>query len=353
MKERHLIEAMRAGDAVHVSRAAALCAINGKPGAKRVRALANLARQLAVQSNNAGALAYAHATQGVHLYLSGEWRRALEELDGAYAHLPTIRAGWQSNANLFAVNSLCLMGQLEEASRRINGHLADAERRGDMYLSVNLRAGYAAMVWLAADDPRTARKRAREAMARWSRRGFFVQHWYAMFAEVSIDLYLGEGATAYDRMQRDASALKKSLLLRLQTVRAMTQYLRGCCAVASLDGGSGERLARLQDAKRQAKLLDREKMPWTTPLAGIIHACVANAEGDSERAVALLRAAAGSAEVADMPLYAASARHQLGSRLKGGEGRDLVSNARDIMTARGVALPERFAQMFVPGRWAR
>jgi hypothetical protein len=53
-----------------------------------------------------------------------------------------------------------------------------------------------------------------------------------------------------------------------------------------------------------------------------------------------------------MPLYAASARHQLGSLLGGSEGSDLVRGAREIMLAAGVRVPERFAQMFVPGRWA-
>jgi hypothetical protein len=351
MKERHLVEAMRAGDAVHVSRAAALCAINGKPGAKRVRALADLATQLAIQSNHGGALAYAHATQGVHLYLSGQWKRALEELDGAYTHLPVVRAGWQSNANLFAVNSLCLMGCLDEASLRISRLLADAEQRGDMYTSVNLRAGYTALVSLAADDPRVARRRAREAMARWSRRGFFVQHWYAMLAEVNIDLYTGDGAAAYERMQRDSFALKKSLLLRLQTVRAMTHYLRGCCAVASLGAMRARRPTLLRDAKRHARLLAQEGMAWTEPLAAIVGACVANAEGNSQRAVALLRTAALAGEAADMPLYAASARYQLGSRLGGSEGHELVCSARDALSARGVRVPERFAQMFVPGCW--
>ena len=133
MKERHLIEAIRAGDALQVSHAAALCAINGKPGAKRVRALAELAHRLALESGDAGALAYSRATQGVHHYLSGHWKRALEELDGAYAHVQAHRAGWQSNAHLFAVNWLCLMGELEEASRRVTRLVADAEQRGDSY----------------------------------------------------------------------------------------------------------------------------------------------------------------------------------------------------------------------------
>jgi hypothetical protein len=127
----------------------------------------------------------------------------------------------------------------------------------------------------------------------------------------------------------------------------MTFYLRGCCAIASL----GAVPARLADARLQAKRLDREGMAWIAPLAAILHACVANAEGDSEAAVGSLRTAAQSADAADMPLYGAAALHRLGARLGGDEGRELVRTACEAMTARGARVPERFAQMLVPGRW--
>jgi hypothetical protein len=340
------------GDSVPVSRAAALCAINGKPGAKRVRALADLAQRLADRSQNVGAIAYSRAAKGVHLYLSGEWKKALFELDDAYAKVPTIRAGWQANANFFAINCLCFMGEMGEAERRLARLLADAEQRGDLYLSVNLSAGYTATVWLAADDPQTAHRRAREAMARWSRRGFLLQHYYLMLAEADSDLYLGDGASAYDRVDREAGALQKSLLLRLQTVRAMTRFLRGRCAISSLEAEPAKRAARLAEARRMARRLGRENMAWTTPLAAMVGAAVANTVGKHARAGALLRVAMESAESADMPLYAAAARHRLGSLLGGDGGRELVVGAETAMNARGVRAPTRFAAWLIPGRWS-
>jgi hypothetical protein len=61
-----------------------------------------------------------------------------------------------------------------------------------------------------------------------------------------------------------------------------------------------------------ARRLGRENRPWTTLLAAMVGAAAANAVGKHARAGALLRVAMASAEVADMPLYAASARHRLG-----------------------------------------
>jgi hypothetical protein len=57
------------------------------------------------------------------------------------------------------------------------------------------------------------------------------------------------------------------------------------------------------------------------------------------------------AETADMSLYAAAARHQLGLALGGDEGARLVEEAAGAMAARGVRVPKRFAAMRVPGRW--
>jgi hypothetical protein len=207
-------------------------------------------------------------------------------------------------------------------------------------------------VWLAADDPQTARRRAREAMARWSRRGFLLQHWYVMLAEADSDLYVGDGASAYDRVDREAGALQKSLLLRLQTVRAITFFLRGRCAIASLEADPAKRAARLAEARHMARRLGRENLPWTTPLAAMVGAAAANAVGKHARAGALLRVAMASAEVADMPLYAASARHRLGWLLGGDRGRQLVLEAEEAINARGVRAPTRFAALLIPGRWS-
>ena len=57
---------------------------------------------------------------------------------------------------------------------------------------MNLRTVTIPAMCLADDDPDAARRHVREAMARWSHRGFLVQHWQAMRAEAEIALYVGD-----------------------------------------------------------------------------------------------------------------------------------------------------------------
>ena len=86
-------------------------------------------------------------------------------------------------------------------------------------------------------------------------------------------------------------------------------------------------------------------------LAAILSACVANVEGDHRRAEGALRRAIERAMIAEMFLHAEAARHQLGTLLGGQQGATMVSEAAEAMKARGVRVPERYAQMLVPGPW--
>ena len=52
-----------------------------------------------------------------------------------------------------------------------------------------------------------------------------------------------------------------------------------------------------------------------------------------------------------MALHAASARRQLGVLLGGDAGAAAVAQAEEAMKALGVRVPERYAQMLLPGRW--
>jgi hypothetical protein len=204
---------------------------------------------------------------------------------------------------------------------------------------------------LAADDPEGARRQLREAMQQWSQKGFFVQHWQAMVFEPDIDLYVGDGASAYDRLMRDLPALKRSLLLKVQSVRSMTSYARGRCAVASIESRPERRKVLVDQARRMARSLEREGMPWTAPLAWIVRAVAENAAGDREAAISALRAVHESAEAANMPMHAVVARYRLGALLGGDKGNALAKSALQAASTRGVRDPARWASIYLPGRW--
>ncbi len=358
MTARHLVVALGSGDRFQVLRATALhasflAAAGGKPG-KLERGVSGIARRLADKEERPEGKALFAGSHGIAVYLRGHWKEALALLDASHAGVQSHghSAGWQSNAHMFGCWALNFLGEHAELARRHGRILADAERRGDMYTSVQLRDGSLAIVWLAADNPDGARRHAKESMAVWPQDRYLLQHWHRMFGEAEVELYVGDGARAYARVDRDTAALKKSLLLNVQHMRAQTMFVRGRSAIASAICEPALRAARLAEARKLARDLEKEDMGWTAPFAAILSAGVASVEGDATGAAALLRSAIERAEAANMGGYARAARHQLGLLVGGDDGKALVARAQEAMTAQGVVVPERFASTLVPGQWA-
>jgi eukaryotic-like serine/threonine-protein kinase len=254
---------------------------------------------------------------------------------------------------LFAVYACFFTGKLREEARRAALLLRDVESRGDFYTIVCLRSTVMVDICLAADDPDGARRHLREAMARWTQSGFNVQHWYAMLSETNIELYVGDGARARARLERDARALKRSFLLHSRFIEGFTAYARACSAVASIDADPASRPARVREARRLARQLERAPAAWSGALASLARAAAANAADDHAEALDALREALTRSEAADMGLHAWAARHRLGSLLGGNEGAALVAQAEQAMRAEGVRTPARMAGMLLPGRWSR
>ncbi len=352
MQVRQFVEALRVGERSQVLRAAALygCHLATRGGAMNAheRAVHDTAQRLTMTGSSPEDVAFSRGTGGVNLFLRGRWREAKDAIDGAYANLPSQRAGWQAQAALYSAYSLVFLGDLAELGRRYGRLLADADQRGDLFTSVQLRASHPTVLLLAADDPEGARLQTREAAAQWPRDKFLIQHWQVMRSEAEIELYAGDAAAAYARLELDAQALKKSLILSVQFTRAATLFIRGRAAIGSMGTATPElRAARLKEARKLTRQLEREQMPWIDALAAILRAAVASVSGDRDAAKIALREAITLAQAADMQLYAAASRYQLGVLL-GTEGKGLVEGAEDAMAAQEIRAPARFAAMLAP-----
>ncbi len=352
---RLLILSLRAGDRAQILRAVALEAAQratlGGPVGKRERALFDFARSLPATAPDAESDGFLEGAHGVALFLRGRWKEAREALDASNARLPGNRNPWQMNGTLFAVRALYFSGEIRELVRRQARVLADAQDRGDLYTLVNFAATTTITTHLAADDPDGARRLSREGMAQWSQTGFLVQHWQAMVFEPDIDLYVGDGVAAYERLRRDMPALRRSLLLNVQFVRSVTAYTLGRCAVASIEGRPGQRGARLAEARRAMRRLQRERMPWTTVLAEVLGAVAENAAGDRAAAVAALRRAVAAAGSAGMGMHATAARYRLGQLVGGEEGALLMQSALEALAAEGIRDALRWIAIYLPGAW--
>ncbi len=357
MQARQLAEALRAGDRTQVLSAAVMYhsgfARHGGRVGGHERDAAKLIARLVERDKNAPEVAFARGLAGVGMFLRGRWKDGLETIDESYANANVRgqRAGWQGQTQLYGVYALVFLGNLVQLRPRYERMVAEAELRGAAFMSVMLRASHPILLCLAHDDLETARRQMNESKAQWVRSAYSVQDWQIMRSEAEIELYAGDGLKAARRLEQDARPLRRSFLLTVQFLRGLTAFTRGRAAIASIDAAPEKRATRVAEARRAARELARERMTWTAPLAAIVTAAAASASGDRGAAAKSLRSAIDLALAADMSLYAAAAQHQLGLLLVGDEGKTLVQQAEEAMTAQDVRAPARFASMFVPGRW--
>jgi hypothetical protein len=355
MHSRHLLLALRLGDRSQVVRAtsleAAQLASYGGTVGRRELAAREIAGRLVERGSDTEGDAFLRGSHAIGLFLRGQWREAHRLLDASYQKYPNLKAGWHANAKLFAVYALYYMGDLLTLRRRAIELLAEAEQRNDFYIVVNLRTTSMVDISLAADEPEAARRHIREAMERWSMSGFLVQHWKAMVWGAETELYAGEGARAREILDRDRRALGRSFLMHVQFLRVTTEFVRARALVAAPDVAPERRPARIAEARRIARRLDREGIPWAAALSALAGAAAENAAGDRVAAIAALEAAIHRSIVADMALHAWAARHRLGLLLGGADGARRAREAEDAMSGQGIRVAARYAGMLLPGRW--
>jgi hypothetical protein len=184
-------------------------------------------------------------------------------------------------------------------------------------------------------------------MARWTQTGFHLQHYSGLMARSQCDLYRKDASTAYERITRAWPELQASLLLRVQALRLEAIHLRARCELAASLARAGD-AQLLASAERAASRIERERMPWSDPLAWLLRAAVAAARGQRPESLELLSRAAGAFEAADMALYAAAARRRKGELL-GESGRAEVEASDAWMLAHGVKAPSRMTGLLAPG----
>ncbi len=335
-----------------VSLAATQEATRGGVEGERERALVKLADETVGQLPEAERpLQALQGMRSMRCFLRGQWKDAIEAHEMAYGTQPTSRGGWNAHAvAVYGEFALGFLGEAAELGRRLPALLTDAERRGDRLKVVNLRTGVAPLVHLAQDDPDGARRQLVRAVTGWAQRGFLIQHWRAMIAEVDIYLYERKGALARERLARHERAYRRSMLGFAQYVRAITRFARARCAIACAQDAGVDGRRALREASQLGRRLERERTPWIGVLSSLIAAAVANAEGRLEEACERLREAAQRARAAHMALHEAAAEHRLGILL-GDEGRERVRKAQEAMRAKGVDSPDRYAAMLLPGCW--
>ncbi len=352
-QSRHLLLALRAGEPYRVARAMAFEAVQtatpGAPARKRALQIEDEARDLALRSGNPHAIGLSIWASGMVSYLVGHWRESATLCERAAEVLRDQCTGvtWELGiANRFMLSSLLFLGEIAEVARRVPSLLSAAVEQGNILAATDLRTRMN-LIWLVADDPNKAREEVIAAMKVWTHEAFHLQHYSSLVALAQIELYTGDAEVAFKQFEAQLPALRRSLMLRIQTVRIEARHLRAQTALASAFGAQRNRKLRI--AEKMAKRILQERMPWANPLAGLIQAEIASSRGEHPEAIRLLTEAMEGFSSAEMGLFEAATRRRLGQLLGGDEGNRLINEADSWMTNQRIKNPARLTRMLVPG----
>ncbi len=348
-QSRHLLLALKAGEPYRVARALAMEAGHvgtaGRPAIQRCEELLAAAHAVAARVRNPYVHAHIGFMTGMVCFSQGRWQAAREYLDKAEALRagPDVPTTWESTTGrLLSLITWCFEGNLKEVASRYPVVLKDVRDRGDLYTETGVLNRISHVLWLAADDPARASEELRLAMERWSHRGFHIQHYWNSFAQGEVSLYRGDPASAWKLLRESEPIVERSMMLRVQVIRAEWVHAKGRCAVAMGD---------LKEAARAAKQVERERMQWTDGLAWLLHAGIAASRGRMNEAEMRLDAAAHAFAATGMALHAAAARRARGLVRGGEEGAGEVAAMDAVMAAQGIRNPARMTQMIAPGEW--
>jgi len=352
-----LIHALRIGDPFRIIRALSLeagfLASAGEPGRKRALQLVELAESIAASTaDDPVHRALIYQSRGFIAFETGRFREGLEHCSAAeqtYRDHCTGKALEVSTAQFFLLSSLLLMGDFGELDRLTHPWLAAMQERGDYYQATNIRTLILPAVYLRRADPQAALAETEAALADWGEQGFHNPTLNALVMKVMAHLYTGEARSALSLIHKYESGYRGSLLKHVQIIRSWWTISRGMSSVAVAALGEADAAACLKTARRDARSLRREKATWCVGLSHLLAAGIANVEGDKEKAVEQLRAAAALLDEADMALHAAAARYRLGHLLGGDEGAELIALAVDSMAALGFTDYPRSVSSLAPG----
>jgi eukaryotic-like serine/threonine-protein kinase len=358
---RSLQLALRAGEPYRVARSLALealfVALSGPRARARVDRLLASAGALAADLGHDHAIGLVAMAEGLSAWVQGRWKDARRLCDEAASILRErcVGATWETdNAEMYALASLFMLGEIEELSRRLPRLVARAEERGNLYAVRYLRvAGFSHVAWLAADDPEGARRELAQGVAPSGKVFEFSQIWLRG-AQRDIALYSGEGldeqAPLKEGWRRPARALDRfpqaGLILSL-----FSRARRHVALAAAAETPAPAARSHLAQAEHYAGRLRSERTAWGDGLALLVRAGTRATSGDRERALADVTEAASRLADADMALIAAAASRCRGELLGGEAGRALVAEADAWMATQSIKRPDRMARMLAPGAW--
>jgi len=354
---KQLMLSLKAGEPSRVAVALAVQAsfLSGEgESPDRWQALLRQAGQLLEGSDDVYAHAVLASARGTAAVLNSEYSFARVELQTAEQLLRERCPGAiaeTNNARLFWAASLGYLGRWCELNERMEGWLVDAAERGDNFVATTLRLNeVSTLLWLAADDPETARRDVQQAMEGWPHRGDSVQAFFARVLPVYVELYVGDAREAMRRIDALLPGFYRSLLGRLKGLRAPLELLAGLSHIAMVKQGLGARRTHIAGAKRHLRYLAGETIAYSGVFAAVLRAALVAIEESEAASVPALQDALERSDAVGMAMIGACLRDRLGAVVGGERGEGLRQAAAAVFSAEGVRRPERLVSMYLSAR---
>ncbi len=354
---RYIVRVLRAGDRRHLANGfaaeASSSSTTGAAGLARSVGLFASMDEVSASIDDPAVHAHNHSHKGFAHFMAGDFRegRRAGELGAAMYAEHCLGVNWYLVAmRRYLIFSYYYLGDFLELQRKLKAWRTDAHRRGDLFAMANYSLGLANASWLIDDDVDGATEDVIRTFERWSistkGEDFTMQHYQALFARTQIDLYAGAPKDAWNRIEGGWSTVKRSLFLRIRSIGIEGTHLRARAAIAyAATLETSERAAPLAIARRVAKSLEKDGLPWALGFAAAITAAIAELEGRREAALHALGQAEAHFASASMALYVAAARHRRGSLTDDAE---LVTTSERTMRTQGIARPDKLVRMMLP-----
>jgi len=171
----------------------------------------------------------------------------------------------------------------------------------------------------------------------------------AMTARGRIELYAGTPQNGWEVIERSWPALRRTGLLRIQSVRIAGRQIRAACRIGASRATPAAAAPLLAAAEVDARAIAGEGAPYSAPTAALVMAGVAARRGDQAAAARALRAAVTGFDACGMTLLLAVSSRRLGEVVGGDAGGTLVHQANLWMTGHGVLNPDRTTATLAPG----
>ncbi len=352
---RYLLAALRTGEPRRILAALTLEAnfvASTSPGsAQLTRVLAHCERLL-VRLNDSFSRVYLESARSYVNYMSGRWAEARRFAETAIDLWSEFGGtSWERGMMSFQVHwALYFLGEISEMTRLMPPLLQDARERGDLLTMSGLVLGLNNIMILNRDGPEQARQEVDDLMERWSVHGYYLQNYLALLAKGHVLLFEGQGYAACRLIENDSRRLRRSLLLRIPSVRHESVHLAGRARLQAALQVKGTQRAELHKAaSRDIAVLRNGSLDWVRAAGMLLDGARHSQNGALEMAVPILREAIETLDFCQMRLFAAAARIRLGRLMGGDEGKELQDEGQAFFLEQGIRSETGMLELLTSG----